>query len=146
MISSENSFPPHHLLSPPWREFVRNLKLHESWISWLTNPFSDRFFFCGQVNKMLLLTHIAPPIVVRIFGAAEVKSVYFVFFFFWPKPVPGPGKKCMSPIWTDSHNKSAVSVATGNRKNFKFVVWLNSNWRIQMALAIIFLDIYAERF
>lgn len=79
------------------------------------------FFFCGQVNKMLLLTHIAPPIVVRIFGAAEVKSVYFVFFF-WPKPVPGPGKKCMSPIWTDSHNKSAVSVATGNRKNFKFVV------------------------
>lgn len=30
---------------------------------------------------MLLLTHIAPPIVVRIFGAAEVKSVYFVFFF-----------------------------------------------------------------
>lgn len=39
------------------------------------------FFFCGQVNKMLLLTHIAPPIVVRIFGAAEVKSVYFVFFF-----------------------------------------------------------------
>lgn len=66
------------------------------------------FFFCGQVNKMLFLTHIAPPIVVRIFGAAEVKSVYFVFFFFWPKPVPGPGKKCMSPIWTATISQLSV--------------------------------------